>query len=58
MRFRKDDPLYYTNKIKELLKQAKENNVKVTVPTGNNEIRIYFIGENGDTIGVTIEESL
>lgn len=55
MAFRKDDPLYYTEAIKKLIKQAKENNVEISVPTQDSNIRIYFIGENGDTVGVTIE---
>ena len=35
MNLRKDDPIYYKKKIKDLLQQAKENNIEITL---NNNI--------------------
>ncbi len=35
MGLRKDDPIYYKKKINELIQQAKENNIEITL---NNNI--------------------
>lgn len=56
-KFRKDDPLYYKHKIGELLLQAEENGVKVeivSVGAKPREVRLQFVGENGDTVGLPL----
>lgn len=56
MKWSKDDPLYYRDKLKDLIKQAKENGLGIDIGTIDGGVRIYFIGSNGDTIGANVLE--
>lgn len=50
MALRKDDPVYYKDKIIKLIKQAKENGLKVRVTDCG--IGIKFIHDNGEIAAV------
>lgn len=41
MSLRKDDPIYYRNKIRDLLKQAKENDIEITLNDGFLSFAVY-----------------
>ncbi|MBZ9608655.1 hypothetical protein G9F73_012635 [Clostridium estertheticum] len=55
MALRKDDPIYYRNKINDLIKQAKENKLMVYVPDNRMYLSFKCI-RNGDTCSVNLEE--
>lgn len=38
---RKDDPIYYREKVKELLKQAKEYGIEITLNEGYLSFAVY-----------------
>ncbi len=56
MRFRKDDPMYYRDKIKKILEQALEEGLKVEVKHLNNGAQLLFKADNGDVVGVDLTE--
>lgn len=56
MALRKDDPIYYRNKISGLLKQALEEGLKITAENLENGTRLYFEASNGDIAGVNLTE--
>lgn len=41
MKFRKDDPIFYKEKLKELLQQAKDNNIQVVYERGTLSFTAY-----------------
>ena len=50
--FRKDDPLYYRDKINKLLAQAQREGLKIIVTTTSDEAKLQFKATNGDTAGI------
>lgn len=55
MKLRKDDPIYYRNKLVKLLNQAIEENVEIQCGVLNDGIKIYF--KNGmDIASVDLTE--
>jgi hypothetical protein len=54
MSLRKDDPIYYRNKIRDLIKQALEQGLKVEGEIIEGGVRIYFEADNGDIAGVNL----
>ena len=54
MTFRKDDTMYYRDKITKLIHQAKQNGLKVVGGTIPNGIKIYFEAPNGDIMGINL----
>lgn len=50
--FRKDDPLYYRDKINKLLAQAQREGLKIIVTVKNDEGILQFEATNGDTAGI------
>ena len=56
MKYRKDDPMYYRDKITELIKQAKSEGLKVVVGRIPNGVKLYFEAENGDIMGINLTE--
>ena len=55
---RKDDPLYYKEKINNLLKQALDEGLKIEVGVLKDDgVKIYFKASNGDIAGVILTES-
>jgi hypothetical protein len=57
MKLRKDDPIYYRDKLKKLIEQAKDEGLKVSGEHLDNGVRIYFKASNGDTAGVGLTEN-
>ncbi|OPX47917.1 hypothetical protein [Clostridium thermobutyricum] len=62
MNLRKDDPIYYKKKINELIQQAKENNIEITL---NNNILSFaaytdqiFLNKYGLTRQVSCKTSV
>lgn len=53
MNLRKDDPIYYKKKINELIQQAKENNIEITL---NNNI-LSFAAYPDSKYGLTRQVS-
>lgn len=52
---RKDDPIFYKIAISKLLKQAKENGLKISIgETPGKSITLYFEADNGDCVGVRL----
>ena len=51
---RKDDPLYYKQKIGELMTQALSEGLKVEVTILGNGAKIFFKASNGDVAGVIL----
>lgn len=56
MQLRKDDPVYYKDKITKLIKQALKENLKVKVKVLENGVKIYFKADNGEIAGVKLLE--
>jgi len=56
MRFRKDDPMYYRDKIKKILEQALKEGLKVELKYLNNGAQLLFKADNGDVVGVDLTE--
>ncbi len=58
MRLRKDDPVYYTEKINKLIREAKENNLEVfTARVMNGGIYLNFKSKETDELAsVKIED--
>lgn len=55
MNLRKDDPLYYKQKLAELLRQAEENGLTIDIgqPERGN-YRIYFKNDIGECVGTNL----
>ncbi len=51
---RKDDPVYYKNSIKALIKQAEENGLIISIGFNENNINLNFKAENGDVASVKL----
>ena len=49
---RKDDPIYYREKIKELLKQAKENNIDISLINSNLSFTSYIDKDFAQKYGI------
>ena len=56
MKFRKDDPMYYRDKIGKLIIQAKKEGLKVVVGSIENGMKLYFEAPNGDIVGLNLIE--
>ncbi|MBU5486421.1 hypothetical protein KQI86_19150 [Clostridium sp. MSJ-11] len=56
MELRKDDPVYYKKKIGDLIKQAINEGLEITVDVLNNGIRLNFKADNGEIAGVKLLE--
>ena len=58
MRLRKDDPVYYKEKINNLIREAKENNLDVyAFRTFWGAVHLNFKSkETGESAGVKIED--
>lgn len=52
-KLQKNDPVYYKVKIKELIKQALENNIQVYSNFSNHE-ELVFQDENGDKASINV----
>ena len=50
--FRKDDPLYYRDKIDKLIRQAQRKGLEVIVTVKNDEGILKFEAINGYTAGI------
>ncbi|WP_187291536.1 hypothetical protein [Clostridium novyi] len=57
MGLRKDDPVYYSTKIKELIEQAKNEGLMIKGEHLKNGVKIYFKASNGDISGVILTEN-
>jgi len=57
MKFRKDDPMYYRDKISNLIKQAIDEGLKVEVKHLDKGARLLFKADNGDIVGVKLTDS-
>lgn len=56
MAFRKDDPLYYRDKLTKLLERATSNGLKVVVENIPNGMELCFEAPNGDIVGIRLME--
>lgn len=54
MNLRKDDPIYYRNMVRDLIKQALEEGLKIEGEMIEGGVRIYFEADNGDIAGVDL----
>lgn len=54
MGLRKDDPVYYKQKLNDLFKQAWSKGLTVQVKHIKDGVRISFIADNGDIAGVEL----
>lgn len=54
MNLRKDDPVYYKQKLNDLFKQALSKDLTVRVEHLKDGVKIYFIADNGDCAGVEL----
>ncbi|KGN00841.1 hypothetical protein IRP63_16325 [Clostridium phage CWou-2020a] len=56
MGLRKDDPVYYKLKLRELIEQAKNEGLRIQSKYIESGARINFIAKNGDVAGVDLGE--
>lgn len=54
MELKKDNPMYYRNRITELISQALENDLGVDVSLVDNTLSLTFIADNGDKAQFTL----
>lgn len=54
---RKDDPIYYKEKINNLMKQALDEGLKVEVQVLEDGVKVHFKASNGDIAGVILTET-
>lgn len=57
MKLRKDDPIYYRNKLNALIGQALEEGLKIRCEVLENGVRIYFEASNGDSTATDLLDS-
>ena len=56
-KFRKEDPLYYKEALKNLIQQAKENGLQVYAEEKRGDIIVYFKDKsNGECAGVIVQK--
>ena len=51
---RRDDPVYYKRKLKDLIEGAQENGLKIQGVVISDNIQILFKSSNGECAGVVI----
>ena len=56
MGLRKDDPVYYKVMLQRLLKQAKNNNLELSLGNRNDKSTLYFTADTGESAGVVLVE--
>lgn len=54
MSVRKDDPMYYREKIRKLILEAKQNGLKVYGDNSNNAVHVYFEAHESEIWSVKI----
>lgn len=57
MKLRKDDPIYYRDKINDLLKQAMIEGLELAVNILDNGVEVCFIASNGDIASITLKDN-
>lgn len=56
MAVRKDDPMYYRNKVKDLIKEAQDNGLKVHSDKHHKGTYLYFEAHECEIWGVKLPE--
>ena len=54
MSVRKDDPMYYRDKIRKLILEAEQNGLKVYGDSSNNAVHVYFEAHECEICAVKI----
>lgn len=54
MKLQKDDPVYYKAKIRDLMKEAREQGLEINVTSNTRGIEINFKANNGDSASVVL----
>lgn len=56
LELRKDDPIYYRNKIRDLIQQAFNEGLALDIHVDNESIGLVFKADNGDKARVNINK--